>query len=265
MNSGVYTGEVVHVRHRPKRHRLRYSVFSLLLDLDEIVTLDRKLRLFARNRFALFSFHDADHGDLTGADPRLWVNAQLVAAGYDPTRYRVAVLCYPRILGYVFNPLSVYFCRNPEGTVEVILYEVCNTFGERHTYVIPAEGAGRIVQHGCEKKMYVSPFVPMECAYDFKILPPGERVLVSINERDGDGPLLFASFSGRRKPLTDGQLFKVLLRYPLMTLRISVAIHWQALLLLAKGLRVFRHAPAPQRVSVSVVARTIERNEHSDG
>ena len=252
MASGLFTGEVVHVRRRPKQHRLRYRVFSLLLDLDELDILDRKLKFFAHNRFALFSFHDADHGDLSGQGPRAWVDAQLSDAGHDPARYRVELLCYPRILGYVFNPLSVYFCFDENDEAALILYEVCNTFGERHTYVIPAEAENGIARHSCAKQMYVSPFTPMDCTYRFKIMPPRDRVLVAINEADQEGDFLYASFAGRRQPLTDKSLLSAFWRYPLMTLKVSAAIHWEAFLLLSKGLRVFRHKRAETRVAVSI-------------
>lgn len=256
LRSAIYTGHVVHARHRPHAHKMRYGVFSLLLDLDELSILNKALRLFGYNNRALFSFHDTDHG--IGEKGRLkdWVVQHLTDAGIAiaSAALRVDMLCYPRIFGYVFNPLTVYFCHDRQDErLVAILYEVRNTFHERHTYVIPAavDQAGT-VRHSCAKQMYVSPFVPMECTYDFRIKPPDEAVLVAINEQDRDGDLLFASFSGKRRALNDRALLSALLSYPLMTLKIMGAIHWEALLLWAKGNPIYRHKAARNRIASSI-------------
>jgi uncharacterized protein len=251
--SALYAGEVVHARARPRRHQLRYRVFSLLLDLDELSVLDRTLRMFGHNRRAVFSFHDADHGDGEKGGLKAWVTSRLSAAGIDAGDLRVRMLCYPRIFGYVFNPLTVYFCEKRDGTLLAILYEVCNTFHERHTYIIPVANDGQDVSHSCAKELYVSPFMPMDCRYDFRIRPPGERVRIAINESDGEGHLLFASFAGERREVSDSVLLKSLLTYPLMTLKVMGAIHWEALLLWMKGVPIHRHLPAAKSATSSVV------------
>ncbi len=179
--SALYAGDVAHTRLRPRRHRLHYRVFSLLLDLDELPILDSALRLFGHNRPAIYSFHDADHGDGRTGTLRDWVEERLRLAGIGVAHPRIEVLCYPRIFGYVFNPLTVYFCSDGD-QLRAILYEVCNTFGERRTYVIAAGGESRVVRQRCAKQLYVSPFVPMGCTYDFTIRPPADRVLVKIDE-----------------------------------------------------------------------------------
>ncbi len=255
--SALFFGSVVHSRHRPAEHSLRYRVFSLLIDLDEIETLGRSLRLFGYNRRAVFSFHDADHGLGDTGGLRRWIEENLRQAGITASGIRIAVLCYPRILGYVFNPLTVYFCRSSDGTLQAILYEVCNTFHERHTYVIPvregrADNDGS-VRHDCAKQMYVSPFVPMNCRYRFRIMPPDETVLVSINEYDSEGALLHASFAGKRAPLTDGMLLRAFATYPLMTLKVTAAIHWEAFKLWLKGIPVHRHRRSDERVARTIV------------
>ena len=251
MTSGLYAGRVVHARLRPRRHRLSYRVFSLLLDLDELETLGKRLRFFGHNRAAIFSFFDRDHGD-GGPDLRGWIAAQLGAAGTALAAPRIEVLCYPRILGYVFNPLTVYFCRDGDA-LRAILYEVHNTFGERRTYVIPVTGNARVIEQACAKELYVSPFVPMECGYIFRITPPAEHVVVAIDETDGEGVLLKASFAGRRQPLTDAGLLRALFAYPLMTLKVTAAIHWEALKLWSKGVPVIRHRAAAARIATTVV------------
>lgn len=255
MNSALYAGKVVHARLRPKRHRLNYRVFSLLLDLDELGELSRRLRLFSHNSPAVFSFHDRDHGDGSG-DLRGWVAAQLGAAGVTLAAPKITMLCYPRIFGYVFNPLTVWFCRDG-GDLRAILYEVHNTFGERRTYVIRVAPGLNRVEQSCSKELYVSPFVPMDCAYRFLIEPPDDKVLVAIDESDPQGLLLKASFSGSRQPLTDGTLLRALFAYPLMTLKVTAAIHWEALKLWAKGVPVFRHRAAQARVATTVVASPV--------
>jgi DUF1365 family protein len=251
MNSALYAGKVVHARLRPKRHKLTYRVFSLVLDLDEIDTLGRELKLFAHNSAAVFSFHDRDHGDGSG-DLRSWVEAQLGAAGIVLAAPKITLLCYPRIFGYVFNPITVWFCHEGD-ELTVILYEVHNTFGERRTYVIRVAPGASAIEQSCAKELYVSPFVPMDCVYAFRIKPPGENVLVAIDETDAQGLLLKASFAGVRKPLTDRELLRALFAYPLMTLKVTAAIHWEALKLWAKGVPVLRHRAARTRVATTIV------------
>ncbi|HEV7305377.1 DUF1365 domain-containing protein [Ensifer sp.] len=255
-SSAIYVGEVMHARHRPRRHRLRYNVFSLLIDLAELEELDGGLRLFGHNRRALFSFHDGDHGDGKVGGLRNWVDAQLAEAGVDPAGLRIRLLCYPRILGYVFNPLTVYFCVTSSGEVRAILYEVCNTFNERHTYVIPvAPGQDGRIRQACAKELYVSPFVPMNCRYDFRVDPPAENVRVIINESDREGPLLRAIFSGRRVELSDRRLLSLFLGYPLMTFKVIGGIHWEALKIWTKGIPVHRHRKAEKPVAITIVSR----------
>ncbi len=244
MRSALYHGTVVHRRLRPKPHRLRYRVFSLLLDLDDLPRLGRDVKRLVHNRFGLFSFHDRDHGPGDGSLLRPWVEDTLRAAGISEPPARVAILTYPRILGYVFNPLSVYFCHDAADRVTAVLYEVSNTFRERHTYVIPTEGGGRIRQE-CDKRMYVSPFIGMRATYRFHLRPPDAAVTVGIRQSDPQGPLLNAVFSGRREDLSDAALRRAFLRYPLMTFKVIAGIHWEALLLWRKGAPVHRHETAP--------------------
>ena len=234
MRSGVYEGTVYHKRLRPRLHAFRYRVFSLLLDLDELSTLHRRLRLFSHNGWNLFSFLDRDHGIGRPASLRAWVDACLAGVGVAIPGGRVTLLCYPRILGYVFNPLSVYFCHRAEGQLVAVIYEVRNTFGERHAYVLPHDGAGAVRQ-GCRKAFYVSPFNDVSGGYRFKVLPPADTVSIHIDHHDGGGDLFRAGFTGRRTGLSDRALLALALRYPLMTLKVIAAIHWEAFRLLIKG------------------------------
>lgn len=253
--SAIFCGDVWHARTRPRRHRLHYRVFSLLLDFDELPGMNSSLLLLGYNRPALFSFWDADHGDGSAGGLRAWVEMQLDKAGCLEAGMGIRVLCYPRILGYVFNPLTVYFCHASDGALRAILYEVCNTFGERHTYIIAVDkGATGPVRQGCAKELYVSPFMPMACFYQFHIEPPGDKVLVRIDESDSEGPVLTASFSGHRVALSDRALLRALLRYPLMTLKVTAGIHWEALRIWWKGIPVHRHRAASDKVATTIVS-----------
>ena len=251
--SAIFRGPVVHERLRPKRHRLRYGVFMMLLDLDELPELDRRYRLFGYNRRAPIAFRDRDHGPTTGDPLRPWVEERLKEAGLTPDGGAIRLLSFPRIFGYVFNPISVYFCYRRDGVLTAVLYEVCNTFHERHTYVIPVDGTDRaVLRQSCEKSLYVSPFIGMDSVYHFRIVPPGDGVNVVIRQEDDDGLLLAASFRGDRTPVSVRTLAGCLFGFPLMTLKIIAAIHWEALLLWLKGFRVFPHRAAIASVQSSV-------------
>lgn len=238
--SALYEGWVMHRRLSPRHHRFKYRVFAMLLELDELAALDRKLSLFKYNRWGLFSFRDGDHGD--GRPLKLWLDDLLAQNGIDAKGPR-RVLCYPRILGFVFNPISVWFCDDEAGRLKAIVYEVHNTYEERHAYVLPAGTDTELVRHGCAKTFYVSPFLSRDCRYQFRIQPPGKDIAIVIQEEEAGAPVLTASFAGARRALSDGILVKMLLRYPLMTLKVVAAIHFEAVRLMLKGIRRHAHLP----------------------
>lgn len=252
--SALYVGRVMHRRLRPLRHRLAYRVFSLLVDVDELDALHARLRCFSVNRFNLFSLRPADHGDgsaTTGAELRAHIDARLREAGL-PTGGAIRLLAMPRILGYAFNPLSVWFCDAPEasgpGGLQAIVYEVNNTFGERHSYLIPVDAAQRtaaVVEQRCGKQLYVSPFLGMALHYRFRIEPPHARTALGITVHDGDRAVLHARLDAERRPLTDAALLRVFATHPLLTLKVIGGIHWEALRLWLKGARLHPRPPAP--------------------
>lgn len=240
--SSLYDGEVVHERFAPKPHRLRYRVFSMLFDLDELAQIDASLPLFACNRWAPVAFHDRDHGERDGGALRPWAEAKMREAGVEPDGGRIALLCYPRLFGYVFNPLSVYFCSRQDGSLAAILYEVHNTHGERHTYALAVTQTDTIVRQSVEKAFYVSPFLGPSATYHFRIAPPKDTVSIAIRQEAADVLVLAASFRGTYQSLTSASLARHICRFPLMTLKIIAAIHWEAVKLLWKGFAIFPHA-----------------------
>ena len=253
--SCIYEGVVTHQRLRPRRHRLRYRIFQMLIDLDELPRLDRALSLFGYNRAGLLSFHDRDHGPGDGAPLRGHVERQLAAAGIDLDGGPIRLLCMPRVLGQAFNPLSVYFCHRPDGELVALIHEVNNTFGERHSYLIPVEPrSGRSVVQACEKQFYVSPFMDMRMSYDFNIRAPEQDVFVGIRTSDDEGPMLLATFAGDRRELWDVAMAGTLARHPLLALKVLAGIHWEALRTWLKGARFHHRPPAPAN-PVTVVRR----------
>jgi len=253
MHSAFFDGAVTHRRWRPRAHRLAYRVYAMLLDLDEVDGLARSVTGFSHNRFNLLSFWDKDHGPGDGSPLRPWLEAQLAKAGIDLAGGRVLLLTYPRVLGYVFSPLSVYFCHDAGGALVAIVYEVNNTFGERHCYLIPVTGTGAVIRQRCRKAFYVSPFLPMEAQYAFRIRRPGERIGVAIRESDGEGVLLDAAFSGRRMPFTARACWRLFITRPLMTLKVLGGIQWHGFKLWRKNLPLHKR-PSPPAEPVTIVA-----------
>ena len=239
MISSIYNGTVVHKRFKPRIHFFRYKVFSLLIDLSELSTLDKKINFFSYNRFNLISFFDKDHGERDGTSLIEWVKKNLRENNIDAEEIKIRLLCYPRILGYVFNPLSVFYIYNNNEKLISILYEVKNTFGEQHTYIFKIKN-DNLLQHNCEKKFHVSPFIEMNCNYFFRILKPSEKISVIIDQYQSNEKILFASQDGKRADLTSAELMKSYLKHPLMTFKIISAIHFEAFKLWTKGIKFIK-------------------------
>jgi DUF1365 family protein len=192
-------------------------------------------------------------GDGSGS-PFLWAQAQMRAAGLDPVNSRITLLTMPRLLGYGFNPISVYFCHGADGALSTILYKVKNTFGQRHSYFIPVDaGTGGTVRQSCNKAFYVSPFMDMDMHYDFTVLqPPGKTLRLLILANNAQGPVLAASLTGLRAPFTDAILLRAAVAYPLLTLKVMAGIHWEAAKFWLKGRRLCPR-PAPPATAISFV------------
>jgi DUF1365 family protein len=256
--ASLYVGEVMHARLKPMGHRFSYRVMSLLIDLDRLEAADRQSPLFGVNRAALYSFREADHGNRDGSPLRAYAQACAAERGIDLSGGRVLLLCYPRLLGYTFNPLSVYFCYRAGGELALIIYEVRNTFGEIHPYVLPvqpAEVSAAGVRQSQDKLFYVSPFIEMAMRYHFRVVQPREHVKLRILATDRSGPLLAATFNGCRRALNNVELLRAFFGLPLVTLKIVAAIHWEALRLWVKGARLVAAAKGSDYTSPALSAR----------
>jgi len=250
-SEALYIGTVVHRRMRPVTHKLRYSVFAVLFDCNKLEDLDRRLRLLSYNRFNLFSLCDRDHGDGTKLED--YLKRVATSAGKAGEVSRFVMLCYPRILGYVFNPLTVYFGLDAYDRVRLVIYEVNNTFGERMSYVLPAEpDENGMIAQSCRKRLRVSPFNDDTGTYSFHASSPDEDLTVGVALRDETGPLLNAYFHGQRTELTDAGLLKALTRTGWMTVKVMAGIHYEAGKLWLKGLRL-RPRPAKPETDISYI------------
>jgi len=236
-NSCIYDGSVIHKRFKPKVHFFKYKVFSLLIDLSELNELNNKLKFFSLNRFNLISFYEKDHGDRDGSSLFNWVKLNLNINNISTENIKIKLLCYPRIFGYVFNPLSVFFIYNKYSELISILYEVKNTFGEQHTYIFKINDNDNLIKNTCKKKFHVSPFIEMNCTYFFKILKPNNKISLIIDQYDDEGKLLYASQDGIKIDLNNKNLILSYLRHPLMTFKIIAAIHFEAFKLWIKGIK----------------------------
>ena len=239
-NSYIYTGSVIHKRFKPKIHSFNYKVFSLLIDLSEIDLLNKNLKIFSYNKFNIISFFNKDHGPRDGSSLKNWVVNNLKKNNIETNDIQIKILCYPRIFGYVFNPLSVFYVYDKNLVLISILYEVKNTFGEQHTYIFKTKKENNLTQHVCKKKFHVSPFIQMNCVYFFRLLKPGNKISVIIDVQDLEGKILYASQDGIKSELNNNNLIKSYLKHPLMTFKIIMAIHYEALKLWIKGIKFIK-------------------------
>ena len=248
-SSSIYEGKVMHHRTRPKEHRLSYNVFTLLIDLDELNNLNKTILGFGYNRFSLISFLDKDFGPGINKPLRPWIENVLINYGVEINGGKIKLLCYPRILGYVFNPICNYFCYDNNGKLLAIIHEVANTFKQKHCYlsIIEKDTRKKVARHIAEKKFYVSPFISMDMTYDFRVIPPDKKILVAIHETDKKGKLLFASFKGTRKNINYFSIVRVFFFYPLMTIKVIGGIHWEAIKIWFKGIPLVKRPEPPSK------------------
>jgi uncharacterized protein len=231
----------MHARFQPKAHRFDYHVFSVFLDLSELNTIDAISPIFSVDRPNILSFYQNDHTQ-TG-EASLYDEAQKLfdQSGIKLQGGKIFLLCYPRILGYVFDPLSVYFGYGADGIVRGVIYEVRNTFGGRHSYVLPVtseDAAQSLIRQEQDKEFYVSPFNPMTMRYLFRLNLPGERINIRILLKEHEAPIMAAAFAGRREAFSSVNLWSCFLTIPFLTIKIIAGIHFEALRLWMKGLKI---------------------------
>ena len=239
-SSCIYAGSITHKRFKPKINFFSYKTFSLLIDLNEIEELEKKIKFFSYNKFNILSFFDVDHGPRDGRSLIKWVNKILAKKKININDGTIKLLCFPRFFGYVFNPLSIFYCYDKNLKLKAVLYEVKNTFNEQHTYVFKSKSESNLILHKCSKKFYVSPFIQMRTFYNFRLSKPKNNIKILIKQTDEEGPLLIARQVGKKVKLTSQNLLYQFLTHPLMAFKIIVAIHFEAFRLWIKGVKLVK-------------------------
>jgi len=251
LSNGLIIADVAHARMRPKKNSFHYHVYYLCMPLSQLRII-KKLRLLSCDAWNLFSLNARDH-EVPTDGYEVWIRGVLAEYGVTRADGEIVLLTLPRVLGYVFNPVSFWFCLNAKGELVCVLSEVRNTFGERHCYLSYHDN-GRVIEKDdwltAQKVFHVSPFMPVAGHYEFRFAYAEEKIGVCINHHDADGLLLTTSLVGKRQPLTDARLFHCFWRYPLVTLKVIGLIHFQALKLIRKGI-IYHRKPAPPQTEIS--------------
>ena len=240
LSSCIYSGLTTHKRFKPKKHFFTYKTFSLLIDLKEIEYLEKKIKFFSYNKFNILSFYNIDHGPRDGSSLNNWTKKILSKAKINIVGGKIKLLCFPRFFGYVFNPLSIFYCYDKKSKLKAVLYEVKNTFNEQHTYVFRSKSSSNIILHKCQKKFYVSPFIAMKTFYNFRLSIPKNNISVLIKQSDVSGLLLIAHQAGKRIKLNSYNLLVQFLKHPLMSFKVIAAIHFEAFRLWIKGIKLVK-------------------------
>jgi len=240
ISSSIYSGIITHKRFKPKKHFFSYKTFSLLINLKEVDNIAKKISFFSYNKFNILSFYNLDHGPRNGKSLTTWVKKTLSGSKINIDNGTIKLLCFPRFFGYVFNPLSIFYCYDRNLKLKAVLYEVKNTFNEQHIYVFRSTPSSKVIFHKCSKKFYVSPFIKMKTFYNFRLSKPGSSLDVLIKQTDAQGALLIAHQTGKRIKLNSKNLFYQFLKHPLMSFKVIMAIHFEAFRLWTKGIKLVK-------------------------
>ncbi len=239
----LWTGQTVHARFSPFENRFAYKIVLIDIDIDRLDEAGRLSALFNVNRPGLFAFNSRDHGDGDGTPLRPWAVAQFAKAGVDIGRGAIRLVTFPRHLFYKFAPLSLWYGYDEGGMLRSVVYEVRNTFGEKHCYVAAA-GDGR-TQHDAEKNFHVSPFFDVTGRYRFTLHAPSDKLDVMVESVSPEGARLhMANIKAKARTANNRAFLLLALRNPLSTLGVTIGIHWEALKLWRRG-AVYRPKPAP--------------------
>lgn len=247
--AALYPSRVMHRRLIAPLYRFVYRVFYILWDIDRIDEAVAPLRLLSRNRFNVLSIHDRDHGGGEPGGLRSWAETILATAGIRLDGGRIRLLAFPRLFGYAFNPISLWYCEHRDGSLRAVIAEVRNTFGERHCYLLASDGQAMPYEqpHEKDKCFHVSPFFDLVGRYRFTLADPGERLRVLIHETRDGVAILDATLAGERVALSDRAIAGQVLRMPLMTMKVVAGIHWEALKIWLRGGRFHGKPAAPER------------------
>ncbi len=253
-------GRTIHVRFQPFEHRLEYELYQVLIDVDDPGAQFQGLEWMAHNRFAPLAFYDKDHGDRTGAPLRAWVEARLNGAKIAYDGGPIHLLTFPRVLGFVFNPISVFLVYHCDRSLAAVIYEVNNTFGETHSYIAPARGD--LVEHQEANKIFhVSPFFDVSGQYAFTLRTSGETFSLTINKYSDAVRDHLATLKLRREALSDRNLARAFFAIPFLTFKVVLGIHWEALKLFIKGARYHDKPEPPIPASVARLSRISSPHE----
>jgi uncharacterized protein len=241
VRSHLVEGKVRHRRTRPFVYTLEHDVFYLALDLAELDEVGRRFRLLGRNRWRPLSFHDVDHWLPPASDLETTVHEHLRREGLETDGWRITVVAYPRVFGHVFNPASFFLCRDATGVLRVVVVEVHNTHHERRLYTLRPDETRAAHVASMDKDHYVSPFISMDARYTVRVQDRPRDLRIVIDETEAGEPLLQASVALKRRPLTDRNLLRALVRFPFVTIKTIVMIHWHAIHLWRKGATFHSH------------------------
>jgi len=242
----LYSCSVMHKKHFPQHYRFDYKVFSFLLDIDKYQA-SKCSKFVSFNRWNVFSVFNSDHGPRDGSTWRPWIESILDKENLSNAKHKIKLLCFPRILGYAFNPLSLWYCYGEDDSLYAVVCEVSNTFGEHHHYLLHNDNSPykHKVTANKKKNFHVSPFINMNAEYQFTITDPDDDLAIVINEYQNNKLMLTATQHGKQHQIDTPLLFRQFFLVPLMTFKIMWMIHWQALKIWLRGGTYHKKPPAP--------------------